>query len=82
LVIFTGKVKNDLAGGINNAILIAVVRQKPGGDILATGSAHMAITDSAAPGQVLEYSLAVALPVQVDSASLETELVALGQLPK
>ncbi len=80
-VIFTGKVRNDQAGSINNALVTAVVRQSPGGAILATGSQHLAINDSAAPGQVLDYSLAVALPTTVDPASLQTEIVAMGQMP-
>ena len=78
-LVFTGKVRNDLAVSINNGVVIVVLRQKPGGKILATGSAPLAITDSAAPGQVLDYFLSVSLPVNVEPASLETELTALGQ---
>ncbi len=79
--LFSGKVRNDLPGSINNGLVTAVVRQKAGGQIVATGSTHLAISDSAAPGKVLEYSLAVPLPSNVDPAGLATELTAIGQQP-
>jgi hypothetical protein len=80
-VVFTGKVRNDMAGSINNGLVTAILRQKSGGQIIATGSTHLAISDSAAPGQIMEYSLAVLLPPGVDPAGLAAELSAIGQQP-
>jgi hypothetical protein len=79
--VFTGKVQNDMAGRINNGLVTAVVRQKSNGDIVATGGQHLDITDSAAPGQVLDYSLTVQLPANVDPAAVEAEVTAMGQQP-
>jgi hypothetical protein len=79
--LFTGKVQNDMSGRINAGEVVAVVRQKSSGEIVATGSQPIAITDSAAPGQVLDYSFAVQLPANLDPASLDTEISALGQQP-
>ena len=79
--VFTGQVRNDMPGRINNGMVTAVVRQYPGGAILATGDTHLAITDSLAPGQILDYSLAVSLPANVDPASVVTELTAMGEQP-
>jgi hypothetical protein len=79
--LFTGKAQNDMSGRINAAEVVAVVRQKSNGEIVATGSQPLAITDSAAPGQVLDYSIAVQLPANLDPASLDTEISALGQQP-
>jgi hypothetical protein len=78
-LVFIGKVRNTMPDSINNGLVTAVVRQKPGGELLATASVPLAITDSAAPGQVLDYSFSVSLPVDVDPVSVETELTALGQ---
>jgi hypothetical protein len=80
-VFFTGKVQNDLPGSINNGLVTAVLRDKTGGQIVATGNAYLAISDSAAPGQILDYSLAIPLPPNEDPAGLVTELTAIGQQP-
>ena len=58
-----------------------MVRQKSNGEIVATGSQPLTITDSAAPGQVLDYSIVVSLPANLDPAALDTEVSALGQQP-
>jgi hypothetical protein len=79
--LFTGKVQNDMSGRINAGEVVAVVRQKSNGEIVATGSQPLAITDSAAPGQILDYSIALQLPENLDPASLDTEISALGQQP-
>jgi len=81
LVLFTGKVRNDMNGRINAGEVVAVVRQKANGQIVATGSQPLTITDSAAPGQVLDYSITVALPANLDPATLDTEVSAVGQQP-
>lgn len=78
---FTGKVQNNMSGRINAGVVVAVVRQKSSGEIVATGSQPLDITDSAAPGQVLDYSIAVQLPANLDPAGLDTEISALGQQP-
>jgi hypothetical protein len=80
-VLFTGKVQNDMPGSINNAQVMAVLRDKTGGQIVATGNAQVAISDSAAPGQILDYSLTIPLPPNVDPAGLNTELTVVGQQP-
>jgi hypothetical protein len=74
-------VQNDLPGSINNGLVTAVLRDKTGGQIVATGNAYLAISDSAAPGQILDYSLAIPLPPNEDPAGLVTELTAIGQQP-
>ena len=79
--LFTGKVQNNMSGRINAGVVIAVVRQKASGEIVATGSQPLAITDSAAPGQVLDYSITVQLPANLDPAGLDTEISAQGQQP-
>ena len=79
--LFTGKVENNMRGRINAGVVVAVVRQKSSGEIVATGSQPLAITDSAAPGQVLDYSIAVQLPANLDTAGLYSEISALGQQP-
>jgi hypothetical protein len=79
--LFTGKVQNDMSGRINAGEVVAVVRQKSSGEIVATGRQALDITDSAAPGQILDYSITVTLPPNLDPASLVTEVSALGQQP-
>ena len=78
---FTGKVQNDMPGSINNGLVMAVLRDKTGGQIVATGNVQVAISDSAAPGQILDYSLTIPLPSNVNPAGLATELTAIGQQP-
>jgi len=77
--IFTGKVHADANATISNGLVIAVVRQKPGGELIATNSVHLNIVGSTTPGQVLDYKAVVPLPANVDPASVETEVMALGQ---
>ena len=77
--IFIGKVKTD--SSITTGLVTAVVRQKSNGEIVATGSAHLAIVGSAAPGQILDYAIAVQLPASLDPVSLETEIKAIGYQP-
>jgi hypothetical protein len=79
--LFTGKVRNDMSGRINAGEVVAVVRQKSNGVIVATASQPLSITDSAAPGQILDYSIDVSLPANLDPATLDTEVSALGQQP-
>ncbi len=79
--LFTGKVINNLGSSIINGQVTAVVRQKSSGDIVATGIVHLDITDSAAPGQILGYNLAVPLPANVDPTTLNTDVSAMGQQP-
>ncbi len=78
---FTGKVTNDGEGGITSGLVTAVLRQKSSGQIVAVGNTHLGITDSAAPGQVLPYSITVPLPQGTDPAGLESELTAEGYEP-
>ncbi|MGZ6346375.1 MAG: hypothetical protein ACXWNC_02235 [Anaerolineales bacterium] len=79
--IFTGKVINNLSSSIINGQVTAVVRQKPGEEIVATGTLHLDISDPAAPGQVINYYFDVSLPINLDPATLETEVTAWGQQP-
>lgn len=79
--VFAGKVVNNLVSSIINGQVTAVVRQKSSGEIVATGTFHLDITDPAAPGQVLNYYFAVPLPENLDPATLETEVTAWGQQP-
>jgi hypothetical protein len=74
---FTGKVKTDKS--ITTGLVTAVVRQKSSGEIVATGSAHLDIVGSTIPGQVLDYHLTIPLPIDVDPASVATEITAMGQ---
>jgi hypothetical protein len=78
-VIFKGQVENNTGGSISNGLVRAVLREKPGGEILAVGSTYLAIPDSAASGQILDYSFTVSLPANVDFDSVETNLIAQGQ---
>lgn len=80
-VVFTGKVLNNLGSSIINGLVTAVVRQKSTAEIVATGIVHLNITDSAAPGQILNYNLVVPLPRNVDPATVDTEVTAWGQQP-
>jgi hypothetical protein len=80
-VLFTGKVRNDLNGRINAGAVVVVVLQKSSGEIVATACQPLAITDSAAPGRVMDYSIAVQLPANLDDTALQTEILALGQRP-
>ena len=80
-VLFTGKVKNDTSSGLTTAMVTAVLRRKSNGQIVAVGGAHLGITDSAGPGNVLNYSFTVPLPANLDSAGLETEITAKGFQP-
>ena len=78
---FSGKVRNDLSGSINNGLVSVILRQKSDGQIVATGSTRLAISDAAAPGQVFDYSLVVHLPPDVDPAGVTPSLTAIGQQP-
>jgi hypothetical protein len=80
-VVFAGKVINNLASSIINGQVTAVIRQKPGGNIVATGTFRLDITDPAASGQVMDYSFTVPLPTALDPATLDTEVTAWGQQP-
>jgi hypothetical protein len=75
--VFTGKAKMDAS--LTTGLVTAVVRQKSGGGIVATGEAHLDIAGSAPPGQAFDYRIVVPLPADVDPASLETEVTAVGQ---
>jgi hypothetical protein len=59
-------------------LVIAVVRQKSNGEMVATGSEHLNIVGSTTPGQILDYSLSIQLPANLNPANLETEVTALG----
>ncbi len=77
---FTGKVKNG-SNSITSGLVSAVIRQKSSGQIVATGSVQLGITDSAAPGQLLDYSIFLPLPVNTDLATVSTEVTAKGYQP-
>jgi hypothetical protein len=77
--VFTGKVKNDSSSSINNGVVIAVVRQKSSGVIVAVGSEHLDIVGTTASGQSLDYYLAIPLPANIDPSAVETEVTAMGQ---
>jgi hypothetical protein len=79
--IFKGEVQNNLAGSIDNGFVTVVIHQKNGGEIVATGSTPLAVSDSAAPGQVMDYSIIIPLPGNVDLTTLTSEVSATGQLP-
>lgn len=75
--VFTGKATSE--SSLSTGLVTAVVRQKSSGEIVATGAAHLDITGSSTPRQILDYDFAIQLPVGVDPASVETEVTALGQ---
>ncbi len=79
--VFAGKVVNNTGSSLINGQVTAVVRQKSSGEIVATGTFLLDITDPAAPGQELNYYFAVPLPENLDPATLETEVTAKGQQP-
>jgi hypothetical protein len=79
--IFSGQVKNDTPNGITTGLILAVMKQKTDGKIVAVGNAHLPITDSAAPGAVVDYSLKLPLPAGVDASTLQAEITALGYQP-
>jgi hypothetical protein len=80
--LFTGRVQNNMPGRINAGLVTAVVIQKTSGEIVAAGSQHLDITDSAAPGQVLDYSITLQLPANLDPSTLiDTEIMAVGRQP-
>jgi hypothetical protein len=78
---FSGQVKNDTNSGISSGLVLMVVKQKADGKIVAVGNVHLSITDSAAPGTVMDYSLKLALPVGVKAGALQAEVTALGYQP-
>jgi hypothetical protein len=75
--IFTGKAKAE--SSITTGLVTVVVRQKSNKEIVATGSAPLEIVGSSAPGQVLDYYLVISLPANVNPATVETEVTAMGQ---
>jgi hypothetical protein len=77
--VFSGKVHADANTALSNGLVVAVVKQKSGGEIVATGSAHLSIAGSATPGQIFDYQIVVPLPADIDQASVETEVTAVGQ---
>ena len=79
--LFTGKATNEGDGGITAGLVNAVLREKSSRQLVAVGSAHLGITDSAAPGQVLYYSITIPLPKNIDPAGLEAEVSASGYQP-
>jgi hypothetical protein len=78
---FSGQVKNDTDGNITTGLVVGVVKQKSDGKIVAVGNAHLAITDPAAPGAVLDYALNVPLPPGVNAGGLQAEVTAFGYQP-
>ena len=79
--IFSGQVKNDTGRGITSGLVLMVVKQKADGKIVAVGNVHLPITDSAAPGAVMDYSLKLPLPAGVNAGALQAEVTALGYQP-
>ena len=79
--IFSGQVKNDTGSGITSGLVLMVVKQKADGKIVAVGNVHLPITDSAAPGAVMDYSLKLPLPAGVNAGALQAEVTALGYQP-
>ncbi len=79
--VFTGKATNTSTSGITSGLVTVVLRRKANGQITAVGSTHLDITDSAAPGQTLDYSIRVPLPVGVDPNDLSSEILARGYQP-
>jgi hypothetical protein len=77
--VFTGKVHADANISLANGLVVAVVRKKSGGEIVATSSVHLDIAASATPGQVFDYRVVVPLPTDADPATLENEVTAVGQ---
>jgi hypothetical protein len=78
---FSGEVKNNTGSGINNCLVIIVLRLKRSGEMVATGSVHLGIVDSATPEQILDYQLVIPMPPDVDPAALTVDIMALGQQP-
>jgi hypothetical protein len=79
--IFSGQVKNDTGHSITSGLVSMEVTQKSDGKILAVGNVHLPITDSAAPGTVMDYSLKLPLPPGVNADALQAEVSALGYQP-
>ncbi len=79
--VFSGQVKNDSGRGITSGLVLAVVKQKADGKIVAVGNVHLTITDSAAPGAVLDYSLKLPLPAGIDTSAIQTEVTGFGYQP-
>ena len=79
--IFSGQVQNDSGSGITSGLVLLVVKQKSDGKIVAVGNVHLSITDLAAPGAVLDYSLKLPLPAGLDANTLNAEVTALGYQP-
>jgi hypothetical protein len=78
---FTGKVENDTGSGITNGLVTAIVRQKSNQQVVAAGTTQLDITDSAVPGQIMDYSIIIPLPANLDPATLLTEVIAEGTHP-
>jgi hypothetical protein len=78
---FSGQAKNDSAHGITTGLVLVILKQKSDGKIVAVGNAHLPITDSAAPGTVIDYSLKLPLPVRVDAGAVQAEVTAFGYQP-
>jgi len=81
MAIFSGQVKNISDSGITTGLVLMVVKQKADGKIVAVGNVHLPITDSAAPGAVLDYALKLPLAEGEDAGALEAEVTALGYQP-
>lgn len=81
IAIFNGQVKNDTGKGITSGMVLMVVKQKPDGKIVAVGNAHLSITDSAAPGTVMDYWLKLPLPEGMKADTLQAEVTAFGYQP-
>jgi hypothetical protein len=79
--IFHGRVKNDSGSGITSGLVTAVLKQKADGKIVAVGSMHLAISDSAAPGAELDYAMQLTLPAGLNAGDLQAEVSARGYQP-
>jgi len=74
--LFTGKVQNDMSAGLIAGEVVAVVRQKSSGEIVATGSQplghHRLSCSGTGPGILVRSAVAC----ELDPASLDTEISA------
>jgi hypothetical protein len=80
-MVFSGEVVNDTGSSIDNGLVVATLRLKSSGELLASGEQRLDIPTSASEGQVWEYHITIPVPPNIDPSDVKTAIEAEGQLP-
>ena len=77
--LFKGKVKNNTGRNIILGTVTVILRDKTNGKIVATGQTPLSIANALAPGETLNYSIALPVESGFDPQFVQFEINSSGQ---